>query len=95
MCCRLQIVVSAICLMGWNSMLSANTTQEYDQDDDTTVEENTVIWVGPGLYNGIWFDNEDDFDDWHRNHYYDGHEHYHYDGHHGDHDHGEGGGGHR
>lgn len=43
------------------------------------------IWVGPGYYNGVWFDDEDGY----RNHHGDGH-HDGGDGHHG----GGGGGGH-
>ena len=34
------------------------------------VEQEEVVypvWVGPGLYGGIWFDNESDYQNWQRN----------------------------
>ncbi len=63
---------------------------DYDDDDD----DEQVIWVGPGLYYGIWFDNEWDYNDWYGHHYHDhghGHDHGGGDHHHGGGGHGGGG----
>lgn len=70
---------------------------EYDED---YVEED--VWFGPGFYYGIWFDNEDDYWAWRRNHrdypsnreYYRRHYDHEGDRHQGDeqHDHGSHGG---
>jgi hypothetical protein len=32
-------------------------------------EQETVVypvWIGPGLYGGIWFENEEDYNNWQR-----------------------------
>lgn len=76
----------------WGVGVEVDEGNYYD-DDDTDVE----IWIGPGWYNGIWFDNEVEFDDWHHHHHHHGHHgrhghhdhHDHHDGHHGGH-HGDG-----
>ena len=70
----------------WGVGIEVDDGYSYE-DDDTDVE----VWVGPGWYNGIWFDNEVEFDDWHHHH----HDHHDHHDHHGDH-HGGGhhGGGH-
>ncbi len=57
----------------------------YYYDDDEG-----YYWNGPGYYNGIWFDNEDN---WH-NHHGHGGGHYHGGGHRGGHGGGHGGGHH-
>ncbi|MES2272728.1 MAG: hypothetical protein V4487_00850 [Chlamydiota bacterium] len=51
---------------------------------------NTVIWYGPGWYWGVYFNNQNDYHNWGRNH---GHWHHHGGGGGGGH-HGGGGGGH-
>lgn len=43
-------------------------------EPEETQEE--VIWVGPGWYYGIWFDNEEDFYAYRESRYHHG-EHYH------------------
>lgn len=53
-----------------------------EDDDDDYYEQD--IWIGPGLYYGVWFNNEWDYNDWYGHH---GHHH----GHHGHHDHHGGG----
>lgn len=75
--------------------VNAGVEIESDGNEDDT----TIIWVGPGWYWGIWFDNEVEFDDYYHHHHYHGHDHdHHHDGHHhggGGHHHGGGhGGGH-
>ena len=51
---------------------------------------NQIIWVGPGWYYGVWFDNPYEYNYWYRRHYYGGR--YHHgrwgDGRHGGHIHG-------
>ncbi len=59
-------------------------------DDDYYDDGDQIIWIGPGLYYGIWFDNEWDYNDWYGHHHH-GH---HHDGHHDGGHHGHGGGGH-
>lgn len=83
-----------IALSGY-SMVRAGVDVDTDDDDGPDVQ--VVIWGGPGYYQGIWFDNEWEYRNWHYNHYghHGGHNHYH--GGHGHHDggghHGGGGGG--
>ncbi len=67
-------------------------------DDDG---EDQIIWIGPGLYYGLWFDEEWEYNDWWGNngwghgHHGHGHGHGHDHGHGGGHHHGGGhGGGH-
>ncbi|MBS0648817.1 MAG: hypothetical protein JSS10_06310 [Verrucomicrobia bacterium] len=64
----------------WGVGLEVDEGYYYEDDDDTNVE----VWIGPGWYNGIWFDNEVEYDDWHHHHH--GHHHDHH-GHHDHHDH--------
>jgi hypothetical protein len=59
----------------------------YDDDDG-----GPIIWVGPGLYYGIWFDNEWDYNDWYNHHHYGHHGDHHDGGHHGGGGHHDGGG---
>jgi len=49
-----------------------------------------IIWVGPGWYYGVWFDDEYAYNDWYGHHH--GHDHHH-DHHHGGGHHGGGHGG--
>lgn len=57
-----------------------------DYDDDG------MLWIGPGWYYGVWFDNEVEYNDWHDHHHYH-HDHDHHN-HHDHHDHGLHGGDH-
>ena len=42
---------------------------EIGGDDDYYYDEGgPVIWIGPGLYYGIWFYNEWEYNDWHSHH---------------------------
>ncbi|MGH7889943.1 MAG: hypothetical protein ACRENF_05265, partial [Thermodesulfobacteriota bacterium] len=50
--------------------------EPYDEDDE-------YIWIGPGWYYGVWFDNEVEFDDWHHDHHDHHGDHHHGGGHHG------------
>jgi hypothetical protein len=51
------------------SQESASIPQELAQAGDDDDEQ--VIWIGPGVYYGVWFDNE-----WEYNNWYDHHHHY-------------------
>ncbi len=96
----LFFVVGCACLF-----LYADDVQQKDGSQKEEVDE-TVIWIGPGWYYGQWFEDEDVFYGYQRDHYYhddhhhDGHDHHngghdHHDGHHGgDHGGGHGGGDH-
>jgi hypothetical protein len=88
---------------GEETLPSKKTSQEISQvgvgvevddddyyDDDYDDGEQQVIWIGPGLYYGLWFDNEWEYNDWYGHHHHDGH---HHDGHHGGGHHGGGDGG--
>ena len=40
-----------------------------DNCSSNAVQEETVVypvWIGPGLYGGIWFENEEDYNNWQR-----------------------------
>ena len=70
-----------------------------DQDDDVYYEQDqTMVWIGPGWYYGIWFSNEYDYNHWNYNHHhrYEPYDHHdgnrHHDGE--NHHHGDQGGGH-
>ncbi len=54
-----------------------HTDVEVEVEVEPVPEEETVIWVGPGWYGGIWFDNEVEFNDYH--HYHHDHHYYHHD----------------
>lgn len=45
------------------------------------------VWIGPGWYYGVWFDDEIYYRNWYRshNHHYRGHRGPHHGGHHGGH----------
>ena|GEM_PF-2018142 len=68
-----------------------------DDDDDYYYEydEPPQVWIGPGLYYGVWFDDEYEYNRWYRRHYYRGYRRggYHHDGDHHDDHHGGGHGG--
>jgi hypothetical protein len=66
----------------------------YPENNEYIEEEAPAIWIGPGLYYGIWFDNEEDYGDWQRNYWHDHHDHYHDDRGGGHYDHRDGGGHH-
>jgi hypothetical protein len=62
--------------------------EDYYEDDD-----GPEVWIGPGLYYGVWFDDEYEYHRWYRDRYY--HRYHHDDGHdHHDHERGHGGGHH-
>lgn len=79
----------------------------YDDDDDDFLYDDNFynqtgvnVWIGPGLYYGVWFDDEYQYRYWARRNYYYKHGWNHYHGrygvdrrHHGDGKH-HGGGGH-
>lgn len=47
---------------------------DYDGAEYYYGNEGEVRWIGPGYYGGVWFDNEDDFNSYHKhNHDGDGH----------------------
>ena len=54
----LVLLMSCACSLHAGSR-SENVYIEEDDDD---------IWYGPGFYYGIWFDNEDDYRGWCRDH---------------------------
>ena len=84
-----------------DAMTYRRTEVHHDEDDDGVYEEDEV-WFGPGFYFGVWFDDEDDYRHWRRDHrHYPAHQrNYHRDGHRDEHhreDHHDGhrgGGGH-
>jgi hypothetical protein len=39
------------------------------QTVSTSVNETQVAWVGPGLYYGMWFDSQDDYNNWYNDNY--------------------------
>lgn len=70
---------------------------EVEAGDDGYYDDDggPIIWIGPGLYYGIWFDNEWDYNDWYGHHHHGhGHDGHHGGGHHDGGHHGGGGGGH-
>jgi len=71
----------------------------FDDDDEFYDEDGPIIWIGPGIYYGVWFDNEFEYRQWCRRRYYN--RYYYYDDWHhrrywrdGDHHHHGGGGSH-
>jgi hypothetical protein len=68
-------------------------------DDDGYYDDDggPIIWIGPGIYYGIWFDTEWEYNDWYGHHHHGhggGHHDHHDGGHHGSGGHHGGGGGH-
>ena len=61
-CIAILYIVSAVSL----DAMSYRQKKTGDEDKDTYVEED--VWFGPGFYYGIWFENEDDYWEWRRNH---------------------------
>lgn len=53
-----------------------------DDDDYYDDDESPQVWIGPGLYYGVWFDHEHDYNDWCRRNY--DHRHGYEDDDHGD-----------
>jgi len=83
-----KVAIFLILLLSWNmghAMVRAGVQVGGDDDDGGNTE--VQVWIGPGWYNGIWFDNEDEYWYYH-NHYHGGHHHHGGGGHH------HGGGGH-
>lgn len=52
-------------------LFSAVETEAAQKKNQDNTQENTYdqtdVWYGPGMYNGMWFGSEDDFNDWHDN----------------------------
>jgi len=69
--------------------LQAQIGVEVDVGDDDD-EDEQVIWIGPGWYYGVWFDNEVDYDGWYRDHGHDYHHGHHRGGYHSEGPHGGG-----
>lgn len=46
--------------------ICADSSENEDQENKEYIEE-PALWIGPGLYYGIWFDNEEDYGEWQRN----------------------------
>jgi hypothetical protein len=60
-------LIGYLSLFIFSMPLYAESYQE--QDDDEYLEENSEdIWFGPGYYYGVWFNNEDDYQGWRRDH---------------------------
>lgn len=99
-----SILSSTLCLTTYGEETPSNPPREiaqwgvgvdfgddyYDDDDDDDVDVN--VWVGPGYYNGFWYDN---YDEWHhhhgRGHHHNHRGHGHHDSHGGHHRGGHGG----
>lgn len=52
-------------------VFSLSTLHAQNDNTNDNTYENVNIWYGPGWYNGIWFANEDDFNNWNEHHYHD------------------------
>ena len=98
-----MIRYALVLVLSFSSLYSSSTgaaqknSPDYDESSqDMDTDDQTDIWFGPGIYNGVWFGSEDEFNDWHNNN---GHDfnHQHWNGgqdHRGmDHGGGRGGGG--
>lgn len=46
----------------------ADENDDYDEGYDED-ETNNLFWIGPGFYGGVWFENEEDFNNWQDNKY--------------------------
>ncbi|MBI2742597.1 MAG: hypothetical protein HYX48_01605 [Chlamydiales bacterium] len=57
--------VVALCLVGFNSSLSAVSAQKSAQVEEQ-VKGNSSIWLGSGWYGANWFSSEDDYDRWNK-----------------------------
>lgn len=66
------------------TVVEVEQSDDDDEDNDEDYEDVENVWIGPGIYYGFWFDDEDEYHRWYRHDYHHGH---------GDH-HGRGGGGH-
>ena len=73
---------------------SRTEVQVSADDDEDYYEQDSVIWIGPGWYYGMWFGNEGDFNNYNHYHHHNHEPYDHHDGHHGG-DHHGGGGDHR
>ena len=47
---------------------------QYEDDEDGYYDDgyydDGITWIGPGEYYGVWFNNQDDFNNWRRNYYW-------------------------
>lgn len=47
----------------WSDEAEDQYFQETNEDNQQT------IWIGPGLYYGVWFYSEGEYNDWYQDHY--------------------------
>jgi hypothetical protein len=69
-------LLSSYATIQTNSEPVAQEVEIYEgYNDDQAVyeeyEDDGLIWNGPGLYGGFWFDTEVEFNDWHNYHHHD------------------------
>lgn len=62
-----KLLALALCLTAPLTLpaVASKTNPQVSQEEE--VDQTDVIWVGPGWYNGVWFNNEDDFNEWNGN----------------------------
>ncbi len=101
--CRRYFLILSPFILSLSPLYSDNSDQSKQKQSNVYIEED--VWFGPGFYYGIWFDDEDNYWRWRRNHgdYPSNRNYYHHDhpvyyssrerGEHGD-EGGAGGGGH-
>ncbi len=54
------------------SLVASSNNSSQDNEDQSVEYVQRPVWVGPGLYYGIWFNNEEDYNTWHDDHYNNG-----------------------
>ncbi len=74
-----------VCVLTPFSVLKAYSGTRSGIEVDTGYDDNRIIWVGPGLYYGIRFENDYDYYNWRRHHRRSYHHPRHHGGHHGGH----------
>ena len=67
---------------------SSDTDNQVEEDAPypTENDQDAVIWIGPGIYYGLWFGSEFEYNDWYDHHYNNHYDHRHR-GDRGSHDH--------
>ncbi len=65
----LKLVIRFLCLACSTSSLFAVSAQKSQEVENGGHYNANPVWVGPGLYGGVWLNNESEYNEWHRNNY--------------------------
>ena len=68
---RTSLILCTAALLSSCSAFQKDKNQQNPKNSNNQPQEsqeNVDVWLGPGFYYGIWFDNEDDYWGWRGNH---------------------------